>query len=64
MERKLREYFASGAEIVWHMFPETQTVRVYASPTQFQAYTVEDEIDLPDLLPGFRVSVAELFIIE
>ena len=64
MERKLREYFASGAQIVWHMFPETQTIRAYTSPTQFETYTVEDEISLPNLLPGFHIAVAELFVIE
>lgn len=64
IERKLREYFASGAQIVWHIFPETQVIRAYTSPIQFQTYTAEDEIDLPDLLPGFRVSVAEVFVLE
>ena len=64
MARKLREYFASGAQIVWQMFPETETVKVYTSPEDFTLYTAQEEIDCPDLLPGFRVLVSELFELE
>ncbi len=64
MARKVREYFASGAQIVWQMFPETETVKVYTSPEDFTLYTAQDTIDCPELLPGFRVPVSELFDIE
>jgi Uma2 family endonuclease len=30
--RKVGEYFASGAQQVWLLFPETRTVNVYTSP--------------------------------
>ena len=61
MARKVREYFASGAREVWHMFPETQTVTVFHSPTNSITYQPEDELDLSDILPGFRSRVSELF---
>ena len=64
MARKVREYFASGAKIVWQMFPESETIKVYTEPDDFTLYTAQDEIDCPDLLPGFRVPVAELFELE
>ena len=64
MARKVREYFASGAQIVWQMFPETETIKVYTSPEHFTILTAQDEIDCPDLLPGFRVRVSELFELE
>ena len=64
MARKVREYFASGARVVWQMFPETETIKVYTSPEDFTIYTAQNEIDCPDLLPGFRVTVAELFKLE
>ncbi|HEX8200725.1 MAG TPA: Uma2 family endonuclease, partial [Isosphaeraceae bacterium] len=34
MERKLREYLASGARLVWFIYPKTRTARVYTSPRQ------------------------------
>ena len=61
MARKVAEYFASGAQQVWHMFPETQTIRVFRSPSDATTYQPDDTLDLNDLLPGFRSRVAELF---
>lgn len=64
MRRKVEEYFASGAEQVWHMFPETQTLTVYTSPTEAAGYGPADEIEGGDLLSGFRCQVLELFEVE
>jgi len=61
MARKVAEYFASGARQVWHMFPETQTIKVFRSPADVATYQPDDTLDLNDLLPGFRRRVAELF---
>lgn len=64
MARKVEEYFASGARLVWHMFPETKTLVVFRSPSDATIYQPDDVIDLDDLLPGFRSRVAELFGID
>jgi Uma2 family endonuclease len=61
---KLREYFASGARQVWHLFPEVERVIVYTSPTQTTTYEADDGIEVGDLLPGFRCRVKELFATE
>ena len=61
MARKVGEYFASGAQQVWHMFPETQTIIVFRAPFEAVTYQPGDEIDLSDILPGFRSRVSELF---
>ena len=61
MARKVGEYFASGAQQVWHMFPETKTVIVFRSPLESKTYQPDDELDLSDILPGFRRRVSELF---
>lgn len=59
--RKVGEYFDSGAKEVWHMFPDDKTLRVYHSTDDARAYAPEDEVETPDLLPGFRARVADLF---
>lgn len=64
MRRKIGEYFASGAQRVWHLFPETQRVIVYTSPLEMQTYEADDAIEAGDLLPGFRSEVSELFALE
>lgn len=64
MARKVGEYFASGAEQVWHVFPETQTVAVYTSPDVSRAYRSEDTLTGGTLLPDFACPVADLFILS
>jgi Uma2 family endonuclease len=61
MQRKVREYFASGAQEVWHMYPNERTVTVYRSPSEAREYGPEDEIATPDILPGFHARVTDLF---
>ncbi len=61
---KLHDYFDSGASLVWHVFPETQSVTVWASPTEARALSGEDTLDAGDLLPGFSCRVSDLFIGE
>lgn len=61
MTRKVGEYFASGARQVWHMYPETLTIKVFRSPSDVTTLEPDDEMDLDDLLPGFRSRVADLF---
>ena len=61
IDRKLREYFASGARLVWHLFPETQRILAFTSPTIRTIYEPDDELDAGDVLPGFRCRVEDLF---
>jgi Uma2 family endonuclease len=61
MERKIREYFESGARLVWLVDPRTRTVTVYTSPKQFTILDTSQTLDGGDVLPGFRISVAALF---
>ena len=61
MTRKVGEYFASSAQQVWHLFPETQTLKVFRSPSDETTYGPNDEIDLDGLLPSFRSRVRDLF---
>jgi Uma2 family endonuclease len=64
MMRKVQEYFASGAQQVWHLFPETQQATLFQSPTESAACGADDELDGGDLLPGFHCRVADLFALE
>jgi Uma2 family endonuclease len=61
MDKKLREYFASGVRIVWYADPKKRTVRVYEAVDRSVLLNDDDELDGGDVLPGFRLSIREWF---
>ena len=62
MRRKIRQYFAAGAQCVWIVYPETREVEVWKQPSQPQRVLQEaDVLEDADLLPGFALRVGALF---
>jgi Uma2 family endonuclease len=62
MRRKIRQYFAAGAQCVWIIYPETREVEVWRQPSQAQKVLQEtDVLEDTDLLPGFTLRVGALF---
>jgi Uma2 family endonuclease len=61
MERKLNDYFGVGVQLVWLVYPKTREVVVYSSPTSFLTLRGEDALDGGEVLPGFSVTVAQIF---
>jgi Uma2 family endonuclease len=61
MERKLADYFAAGVGVVWLVYLTTREVVVYSSPNSSTTLRGDDRLDGGELLPGFSVSVAQLF---
>ena len=63
MANKRIEYFASITRQVWEVDPFERTIDIYTSPETFSRLTSEDVLDGGDVLPGFRVPVAEVFAV-
>src|SRR5205823_6592051 len=61
MRRKLGEYFTAGTQSVWIVDPPTRSVRLYHSPDESTSYGRDDTITDELVLPGFSVSVSEIF---
>lgn len=59
--QKLEEYFAIGVKLIWVADPSRQRVHVYRSLTEIDILTATDELTGGEVLPGFRVAIAELF---
>lgn len=57
---KAREYLRSQCQEVWLLFPENQLVMI-ATQTGWQIFTEADTVATQNVLPGFTISVAELF---
>jgi Uma2 family endonuclease len=61
MERKLREYFDAGTQLVWVFDPRARTVTVYTAPDQFTVLDESQTLDGGAVLPGLVIPLRELF---
>ncbi len=61
VNQKIREYFKAGVRQVWVVYPASRLVHIYETPKKSIILDITDELDGGDLLPGFRLSLAELF---
>lgn len=58
---KVGNYLAVGAT-VWLVFPETQTIEVYAPGQPVQILGIEGTLDGGDVLPGFSLPIKAIFV--
>jgi Uma2 family endonuclease len=61
MDLELRNWFFHGTRLVWIIDPKTQTAESYTSPTDRRKVGKNQALDGGDVLPGFRLSLKELF---
>jgi Uma2 family endonuclease len=61
MHRKLRDYFAAGTRLVWCIDPATRSATMYTAPDQCVYVAEHESLDGGEVLPGFRVTLADLF---
>lgn len=61
MERKRREYFEAGVSLVWMIDLRQRSAVVYTSPDEHTAYSASDTLTGGEVLPGFTLSLSELF---
>jgi Uma2 family endonuclease len=60
-ERKVIAWLEAGSRMVWVANPKLKTVMVYRSLNDVVTLTENDELDGDDVIPGFRLAVAEVF---
>lgn len=61
MEAKLDEYFAAGVRLVWYLYPEPRTARVYTSRTDVHLLNEDESLEGDPVLPGFRLLIRDWF---
>ncbi len=61
MERKLHDFFTSGAKLVWYVDPRGRTVTVYTAPDQSTVLREDQTLDGGAVLPGFTLPLRQLF---
>jgi Uma2 family endonuclease len=58
---KIVEFFDNGTRIVWVIHPDEKYVLVYHSSSPDRLLRLEDFLDGEEIVPGFSLTVAELF---
>ncbi len=58
---KIFDYFESGVRLVWVIYPRQRFVMVYESLTRLRGLTRADDLDGGEVLPNFRLPLAQLF---
>jgi Uma2 family endonuclease len=61
MKRKLRDYFFAGVQIVWLIYPKTQTAEIYTSATKKRRVRKDQALTAESVLPGFSLPLKQLF---
>jgi Uma2 family endonuclease len=58
---KRREYFRAGVELVWQVYRDTRTVRVFTTAKKGRTLGEGDILTGSPVIPGFKVKLSELF---
>lgn len=61
VDEKVQLWLDNGTRLVWVLWPATRTITVHSSDGAARTLKEDDELDGGDVLPGFRIDVAELF---
>ncbi len=59
--RKVHQYLKAGCHVVWVVYPDSREVHVLEANGADRILNDADNLEAPDLLPGFSIKVAEIF---
>ncbi|MFN8513901.1 MAG: Uma2 family endonuclease [Thermomicrobiales bacterium] len=63
ISEKVHEYLDAGTSLVWILWPRRRMVSVYEPDRDIRELGADDYLDGGDVLPGFRVLVADIFAV-
>ena len=58
---KIAFYLAHGVPLVWAIYPRTRTVVAHRPGQEPRTFGVGDVLEADDIIPGFRLPVADIF---
>lgn len=61
VQRKVQHYLKAGVEVVWVADPSAATVTSHTATDERVVYSEADTLQLPGLIPGFSMSIADVF---
>ncbi len=61
IDNKITDYFHAEARLVWGFYPDSVRVYVYRLPTHVRIPERTNTLDGGEVLPGFRLAIAQLY---
>jgi Uma2 family endonuclease len=61
MQQRVGEYLTAGTQLIWLVDPEMRTVDVYTPGGLRETYRDDQVLDGGMILPGFKVTVSQIF---
>jgi Uma2 family endonuclease len=61
IQEKVLQFLDAGTRTVWVVHPEARTVTVWSPPAEARVVDEDGRLDAGDVVPGFRMEIAELF---
>jgi len=62
VEEKAQAWLTAGCQLVWVVNPKRRSVTIYRSGRNPTILLVDDTLDGEDVVPGFRISIREIFV--
>jgi Uma2 family endonuclease len=59
--REKRQIYRQAGILLWEIYPKSESVDVYAPGKELQTFGINHVLDVGDILPGFKLSVQEIF---
>ncbi|MCB0518604.1 MAG: Uma2 family endonuclease [Saprospiraceae bacterium] len=62
VKNKVREYFKAGVKILWHIFPDSETVEIYRSPEDIEVCSGDKICSAEPVVEGFKLKAKDVFV--
>ncbi|MFN8375528.1 MAG: Uma2 family endonuclease [Anaerolineae bacterium] len=59
--RAKRNVYRRAGILLWEVYPEAQSVDAYVPGKEVQVFGIDDVLEVGDILPGFKLSVRDIF---
>ncbi len=62
VQQKVRDYLEAGTTVIWLIQPRTRSLTIYRKSSPPSELSENDDLTDQELLPGFEIPVARLFL--
>jgi Uma2 family endonuclease len=61
IDKKVNEYLAAGAKLVWVVYPDAKRVGIYDDDGHYKGLDINGVLDGGQVVPGFSMALKDIF---